>query len=142
MDPVSLTASIIAIIQISGKVISICYDYRRAIKKSAEDAIKIIKEIKSLQDVLERLLQLAEREGAKKIPRLASLQGLNQVEGTLTLCRSGLSSLKVKLEAPHGIKKFLKIMQLPLTEKEVKTTLDSISQMKGTLSLAIAADQM
>lgn len=127
MDPLSVTASIIVVIQISGKVVSICYDYRRAIENAAEDAIKIIREIKSLQDVLERLLQLAERDEAKKIPRLASLQGLTQLEGTLTLCRSELSSLKVKLEAPQGIKKLLKIMQLPLTEKEVKTTLDSIS---------------
>lgn len=142
MDPVSLTASIIAIIQISGTVVSICYDYRNAIKNSAEDAIKIIKEIKSLQDVLERLLQLVERDEAKEYPRLASLHGLNQLEGTLTLCRSELSSLKIKLEAPHGIKKILKINKLPLTEKEVKTTLDSISQMKGTLCLAIATDQM
>ena len=35
MDPLSVTASIIAVIQISGGVVSICYNYRNAVKGAA-----------------------------------------------------------------------------------------------------------
>ena len=51
MDPLSVTASIIAVIQISGTVISICYDYRNAVKDAAKEVARIIDEVKSLQDI-------------------------------------------------------------------------------------------
>lgn len=67
MEPLSVTASIIAVIQISGAVISICYEYRSAVKGALKAATRITKEVKGLQDVLERLLRLAEVEIAEDL---------------------------------------------------------------------------
>ncbi len=83
MDPISIIASIIAVIQLSGKVISLCYDYRTGVKSAPKDATRITDEITSLCHVLEQLLKIAEAEEATHTSRLPALQSLARPEGAL-----------------------------------------------------------
>jgi hypothetical protein len=45
MDPLSVTASVIAVIQLTGSVISAVYNYRKGAKNAPEDAAKIIQDL-------------------------------------------------------------------------------------------------
>ena len=56
MDPVSAAASIIAIIQISGSVISLCYQYISSVKDAHGDITKVLSEVASLKVILEERL--------------------------------------------------------------------------------------
>jgi hypothetical protein len=52
-------AGIIAVIQFTGSTISLCYQYIEGVKNAPQDIRTIIKELRCLQAVLERLEELA-----------------------------------------------------------------------------------
>ncbi len=55
MEPLSITASVIAIIQISTKIISICSDYIRNVKDAPSDLQKIVIEVGAVRGIFEAL---------------------------------------------------------------------------------------
>ena len=58
-DPLSTAASIIAVIQISGTVLSACYQYVVLLKNAPEDVQWVINEVGSLKMILEEIKALA-----------------------------------------------------------------------------------
>jgi hypothetical protein len=84
MDPFSIAASMLTVLQIAGKVISICYDYRKGSKDVPKDSIELTTEVTSLRDVLESLARLEENTDSGKPFRLQTLQLLNKPGGPLT----------------------------------------------------------
>lgn len=58
-DPLSTAASIIAVIQISGKVLSVCYRYVALLENAPQDIQCVINEVGSLKVILEELKALA-----------------------------------------------------------------------------------
>ena len=141
MDPLSLTAGIIAVIQVSATVVSLCYDYRNGVKNAVQEATRITEEVKSLQDVLERLLKLAELETARGSSRLQALQHLIQPGGVLPRCHEDLEVLRNRLGSEGRKKSLMTTLKWPLNEKELKQTLENIAKTRGTISLALIADQ-
>jgi hypothetical protein len=71
--------TVIAVIQLTSSVISICYDYRQGVKSSSRDAILITDELNSLKDVLESLLRLIENTSDNGENRLVSLLGISSL---------------------------------------------------------------
>jgi hypothetical protein len=94
MDPLSITASAIAVLQISGTIISSCYEYRSRVK-NAKDASRITNELNGLRIVIESLLAIVEDE--KQDEPSSTLKTLAQVDGPLARCRSDLDALAIKL---------------------------------------------
>lgn len=141
MDPLSLTASIIAVVQISGAIISLCYEYRTGVKDAAKEATRITEELKSFQDVLERLLKLAEVEVARASSRLQTIQPLLEPGGVLSRCQDDLKALQLKLAPETGVKMLMKKLKWPLTEKEVKKAIEDVARARETISLALITDQ-
>src|SRR5215471_14142708 len=99
MDPLSITASIVNVLQAINTVISICYDYRATIKDCPRRLTRVMEEIKDLRNVLESLEKLAAKaemeEDATENARLPALKLLCQVDqGTLDVCLKNLEFLK------------------------------------------------
>src|SRR4051812_42084734 len=98
MDPLSVSASIIAVLQATSTVISVCYDFRSALKNAPWGLIKVIDEAKELRHVLEMLIMLAEQlEGAdaEQERRLPALRLLCEPEkGPLASCLREMTSLE------------------------------------------------
>ena len=59
MDPLSTASSIIAVIQISGTVLSVCYRYAVLLENAPQDIQWVINEVGSLKVILEELKALA-----------------------------------------------------------------------------------
>ena len=104
MDPPSVTASIIAVLQAANTIISICCDYSAAMKGASWELPKVTKEVRSMRDVLELLAALAKRaespdpSAESRLPAL--LRMCNSDEGPLAMCKAELESLKTNLELP------------------------------------------
>src|ERR1700736_3669672 len=99
MDPLSITASLIAVLQISGTVISALYEYRSGVKSASRDAARVIAELNSLRSILESLLQAVEKEdirtsssGGSGGSRLANFQALTKPDGELKRCQADLEA--------------------------------------------------
>ena len=141
MDPLSITAGIIAVIQLTGSVISAVYNHRQDVKNAPEGAAKIIKDLTGLSQILERLLQMIEQERSTKITRLMSLEGLVKPDGPLEACQKTLERLNAKLQPETGWRAVKQSLKWPLNQDDIKKTLDEIARAKATLSLALTVDQ-
>jgi len=104
MDPLSLTASIITVIELSGAVVRICYNFRKSVKGASGEAAKITKELNALHNVLEQLLEFAESEERAGTSRLSSLSSLTKLDGPLARCQGELEILGQKLKPETGLK--------------------------------------
>ncbi|SLM36248.1 hypothetical protein LPUS_05743, partial [Lasallia pustulata] len=100
-EGLALAASIVAILQITNSVISICHDYGAA----AKDApwAKVNAEMKSLRNVLQTLQPLAEEaefgspSAGTRLPTLALLCG---PQGLLNCCLEEVGRLDERLKNP------------------------------------------
>jgi ankyrin repeat domain-containing protein 50 len=149
MDPLSITASLIAVLQISGSVTSTLYEYRAGVKSASGDAARIISELNGLRGVLEGLLQAVEKEDASSGggSRLATFQALAQPNGELELCKTDLEAVSVKLggdglASSSGWKRVRRALEWPFKEKDVEKLWGSVQRAKTTMHLALATDQV
>lgn len=142
MDPLSLTGTPIAVLQVTTSVISVCYNYRAGIASASREVIQISDSLNSLKDILEALLRLVEtwRLGDEGT-RLISVELLAQKDGTLENCQKELERLKVQVEPEIGWRKLKRTLVWPLREGEMKRTLAGLERSKSTMQLAISADQ-
>lgn len=147
MDPLSVTGTLIAVLQVSASVISICYEYRQGIKNASREVAQISDELNSLNDVLETLLKLVESSsdswGNRTGPsaRLSTFESLVKPAGPLLACQSQLERLKKQLEPQQGWRELKKTLTWPLKEPDMKKALDNLQRLKSTMQLALSADQ-
>lgn len=144
MDPLSITGTIIAVLQITSSVISICYDYRAGVESASREVIQITNELNSLREVLESLLRVVEKSqsnNSKDGSRPTAFEALTKEGGPLMTCKTELERLKSKLEPEKGWRKMRSRLVWPLKEGEVRRTLDGLERLKGTMGLALSADQ-
>ncbi|CZR56742.1 related to ankyrin [Phialocephala subalpina] len=142
MDPLSLTGTLIAVLQITTSVISVCYDYRAGVASASRDVIQITDSLNALKDSLDALLRLVEtsRSGEDRA-RLVNVELLAREGGALESCLQELERLKEKLEPETGWRKVKKSLTWPLKEGEMKKALAGLERYKSTMQLAISADQ-
>ena len=140
-DPLSVVASLIAVLQISGTVIAYCYEYCSCVKGASKDLLILLSEVTSLRNILERLIRLLDDEKTSSHDYLSSLGGMMSDNGPLKLCQDDLEILKVKLEKPVNEWKAVgRRLIWPLQEKEVTKTIGGIYQMKSILESALMVD--
>ncbi len=140
-DPLSITASIITVVQLAGSIASFCLSCNEATKGKDSIIQQILEELKGLTDVLGSLAQLAKEHG----PETRCLRALADAGGALDDCKVLLETLKTELESvlvARGMTKLGKILTWPIKEKEVKALLERLSQRKSTLALALHNVQM
>jgi len=144
MDPLSITASLIATIQITGKVSSLCWDFRSSVKNARNDIARILEEINSLRSVLEALVKLAEDSDQENESTLSVLKSLAAKDGALPQCHSQLERIEKELQkyATSNGKRGKHALLWPFKEKDVSNHLSHISRFKQTLQLALVTDQM
>jgi hypothetical protein len=141
MDPLSVTASLIAVLQISGALVSTLYEYRKCVNNASKAAARIIEELNSLCHVFESLLRAVESEESAEVSRLSTMAQLSGPNGELAKCRGELERLSAKLEPESGWRAMRKALIWPLNEGEVNKTLESLQRIKSTLQLALSTDQ-
>lgn len=88
MDPLSITASLIAILQISGTIISSCCYYRASVKHALSDLEKLIDETIALRTVLEQLLALLHSQNRNAPGLLTTINLLNEPGGPIKNCKA------------------------------------------------------
>lgn len=138
MDPLS---AVIAIVQISAQVLSLCQTYYVEVKSVREDIRRLRDEVTSLLDVLANIRDLTDAPGSAK---LSSLELLNQPDGHIQQCRIELEGLAMKLDTGQGknnMRQFgLRALKWPLSRKEVDKTILAIGRHKEIFNLALTTD--
>jgi hypothetical protein len=152
MDPLSVTVSIIAVLQAANSVVSVCYDFRAAIKDSPWALSRITSSINELRVILSRLEQVANESELNfdetNIARLSTLEVLCQDGGAVSNCLEELKILEKKLvpgswAGKEGGKRRALIQSTgwQFMGNEANETLHRLDGYKSTLNLAITMDQ-
>ncbi|KAL9029408.1 MAG: hypothetical protein Q9180_007036 [Flavoplaca navasiana] len=152
MEPLSVTASVITVLQATEAVISICCNYRSAAAGSSWEVSRILEATRNLRKFLRILEEIADKaeirakSGVSDLPALAEL--CNPKTGSLAQCLETLLSLEKRLtppswSGPKGSKRsnMVQALSWPLKKAETEKTLEKIEGFKSTLNLAISLDQ-
>jgi hypothetical protein len=155
MDPLSVVANVITVLQVANSIIVICYEVRSAIKQSPWSLTRVIDEIRDLRNVLESLENICGTLDSSKssdATRLRSFQLLCGSETSpLARCLQELSSLEKKIatnKVTPGKSTLLfktraltQVMGWQLKEGDAKVALERIERCKNTIQLALTADE-
>ena len=135
MEALGAASAIISVTQLTGKVISIIYDYQRGARHASKQINAIKRELQQLRDVLERLEDLASDDENQSA-------SFGAVAGPLNACQVELQRLETVLTSEKGrFSKLGQALKWPLKEKEVRECLDILAGQRSILQLALTADQ-
>ena len=142
MDGFSAAASVIAVVQISGQVFGLCWEYYSEVKDARKDIKRLRDEIKSLQDVVTKVVDLVDAPGAK----LSVMDLLSQSDGPVQQCLKELTELMERLKTGlenNKMKKFgLRALRWPFISKDIDKAVTAIGRYKATFNLALTADHV
>ena len=156
MDPLSITASAITILNVTTDLISACRNYHKCVKGSTKEVAGLIHELESFDIVLKSLEDISHKtdEQAKQqiwqlgqddisqqdTSRLPTLQKMLEAGGPLSLCYNEMLVFKRKLTKDHsGLKRSLK---WPFRKDEIKAVTSRLRNLKSLLDTAIARDHL
>jgi hypothetical protein len=139
MDGLSAAANVIAVVDISAKIASLCFQYSVAVKNAKEDIGRLQRKVNDIKDVLGEVQQLL--DGRDK----TRLSATNKLLDSLKECFLQLEELKTQLELGKTRKAMsqfgVRALKWPFTSKEVEKIVASLERYEQTFSLALQADQ-
>lgn len=132
----------IAVIGISAKVASLCYQYITKVKDAKEDIQRLGDTVTDTKNVLEKLQRLLHKHDKSQLSTTNTLLALQG-------CSKELEELEAKLKAKlerHGRRTVmrgfgLRALKWPLTSKEVEKIVQNLEKYGHTFSLALQVDQ-
>jgi hypothetical protein len=143
MDPLSGVASVIAVIQITDRVVSLCSKCLKDVKDAKSNIERLLGELGSLKVVLEGAQRLLEEQIGTRLKTLQLLRG------TLDECSSQLKDLENKLKEKletgkrgKAMSRFgFRALKWPFESKDVDGIIQTLKQFQDTLPAALIIDQ-
>lgn len=150
-EGLAIAASVLAVLQITNSVISVCYDYSAAAKGASWELPRLTSELESLRAVLQKLEPLAKQaDFSQSVPdiKLPAFTELCKPNGPLPLCCREIEGLEAVLKTPDWSASFgtkrkalVQALRWPLKSKDTEKALKQIRGLREILSFALTADQ-
>ncbi|KAF8523103.1 hypothetical protein BU17DRAFT_86216 [Hysterangium stoloniferum] len=139
MDPLSLTASVIAVLQLSSQIVSSTYNFLSADKSIQSNIDNIRTEIRELESLLLALQALLSEQTSLSV---SNYDRLRDWKKWLSDCQESLENLLLKLTQPLSKWKRLGTrLTWPLKEKDVEKVTELVRSRKQSIGLGLAIDQ-
>ncbi|RYP53496.1 hypothetical protein DL768_001533 [Monosporascus sp. mg162] len=132
MDPLSTTASVIAVLQLSSEVVK----YVNSAAGATKERARLRKEVRACEDILQQLKDEADDSDEGKVWS-ETIKALEAPGAPLGRLRVALDIVKVKLMPKEGLKNAVAKLRWPFDEKEMEKTLVAIEREKSLLELAL-----
>ncbi|KAI9768268.1 MAG: hypothetical protein M1839_004162 [Geoglossum umbratile] len=139
MDGLSGVASVIAVVDISAKITSLCFQYLTEVKAAKNDIERLQRKVAEISGILEKIKQLLnERDKAR-------LSTTSELSDSLKKCFGELEVLKVELEpgkARKAMSRFgVRALKWPFTSKQVEKIVSSLERYEQAFARALQVDQ-
>lgn len=129
-DPLGMTASIIALIQLTGALSTFGHGYIGGLRRASADRRRLVAEFASLGLILTHLRDHSDSGSA--------LQGL---AGPLADCTRELEALAAKMRPPaKGLRGYWKTLKWPLEQADTLQAVERIERYKTLFHFAVTAD--
>ena len=135
MDPLSLSAGIIAVLQLTGTLLSHLNDMRNMTKDQNQLAV----EASNIYSLLVSLRFRVEQSNAHD-PWFTAIRNLGMKNGPLDQVRGALAQMVAKIEPSNGAKKLGKQLMWRFEKSEVRDILDKIERIKTLVGIALTDD--
>ena len=137
MDPLSVSASIIAVLQLTGTVIQ----YLNTVTGALKDRQRILLELCNVSDTLYILEEQAGQAQQGDIWS-STLLSLNKPNGPIEHFKTALERLETKLAPARGLRKVGKAIAWPFQQEEIKEILNITERQMTLFNLARQNDHM
>ena len=138
IDPLSVTASITAIIDLTAKVLRYLNDVKHASKERAQCAV----EVAYLQSLLLNLRFRIEEEPSSGL-WLTTVQSLARENGPLDQYKQTLEELERRLDAKDsGLKGAAATLVWKFSKEEIQNVLSKIERLKSLIQIALQMDHV
>jgi hypothetical protein len=139
MDGLGVAANVIAVVELSAKIASLCVQYSLAVKHAKADIERLGEEVNSVTELLRGVQRLLQRPDN---PQLSTSQKLCDA---LKDCFSQLTRLDTKLDPGKTRKTMsrlgIRALKWPFESKGVEKVINDLERCKQTISLALQVDQ-
>jgi hypothetical protein len=139
MDGLSVAANIIAAVELSAKIASLCAQYCSSVKNAKEDITRLQGVVENLNDVFKDCRNLLDG------PHGPKLESSQKLRNALKESSPYLNNLANKLELGRGRKTMSRLgiqaLRWPFTSKEVDRIISGLNQSKENVALAMQIDQ-
>jgi len=137
MDGLSVAASIIAVLQLTGEVIK----YLNAVKDAPKECQQCMTEASNLQSLLINLLyHLDQRKTGDDW--YTAVRALNVENGPLDQYKQALEQLRSKVEVQDGIQKIKRRLLWRFSKEEAASILARMERLKSLVSVALRMDHL
>ena len=137
MDPLSVTASVIAILQLTGDVITYLSDIKDAPKECRNCMVEI-----SNSNTLLLKLNLRLSESSSKEPWYTEVQALTVKDGPLDQYKLALEYLLAKVKPANGMRKLANTLMWTFIKEEVVSIFARMERLKTLVSIALEMDHL
>ncbi|KAJ0306108.1 hypothetical protein Brms1b_010559 [Colletotrichum noveboracense] len=139
MEGVGVAANVIAVVDLSAKVASLCFQYSKEVAGARADIQRLRTQVEHLETVLRATQRLV--EGIKGRPLLTS----QELVGSISDCIVDLERLEKKLNpnpARTAMRRLgLRALKWPFSSKEVDQVLSSLERHEETIRFGLQIDQ-
>ena len=136
MDPLSVTASIIAILQLSSKVLG----YLNDIKDAPKDCRRFTIDASNIYSLLTSLRFRLE-EGSDQ-PWHTAVRNLGIENGPLDQFKQALEQIQAKIVSEGKLKKAADALMWKFRKEEVRSLLDKMERLKTLVQVALEMDHL
>ncbi|KAJ5355562.1 NACHT and WD40 domain protein [Penicillium cataractarum] len=139
MDGLSSAASVIAVIQLTGSIVTICGGYIQGVKDARDDIIFLQRTVVGLGNVLQKIEELLQD------PRGTKLSTSSTLVNNISDCLSHLRALEEKIELGRGKRTMkrlgIRALKWPLKRTEVEKAVQDLERCKSLFTLSLQVDQ-
>ncbi|KAG7412993.1 Vegetative incompatibility protein HET-E-1 [Fusarium oxysporum f. sp. rapae] len=138
-EALGVVSSVIAVVDLSAKVFSLCLQYSREVKNAKDDIKRLRVEVATFQVTTKKLQILVEE------PRGKELSASQQLKSAIEDGRSRLEKLEQQLQPPTHRKVMSRFgaraFKWPFECKDVEGTIQNLVRCRENISLALNIDQ-
>lgn len=140
MEGLGVAANVIAVVDLSAKVLKFCYQYSRDVRDAKDDIIQMTSGLENLRDASNRIRELLDGPDGARLS--ASEQQISRSAGE---SESLLRSLHDRLDPGQGRKAMsrigLRALKWPFESKEAAKIVQDLTRHSQTMTLALQVDQ-
>ena len=137
MDPLSVTASIIAVLQLTNEVIQ----YLNYVKDAPKERARFAIEASNLYNLLINLQYRLEEGGANEA-WYTVIRTLNVHNGPLDQYKNALEQLQRKVMSSSGLKSIASGLAWKFSREEVTSILSRMEHLKSLIQIALEMDHL
>ncbi|KNB15582.1 hypothetical protein FOXG_21388 [Fusarium oxysporum f. sp. lycopersici 4287] len=140
MEALGVASSVVAVIDLSAKVLSLCFQYSREVKNARDDIERLRKEVAAFQATTEELESLVEGSRGK------DLKASRRLVYAIEVGHSTLGKLAQELQPSTGRKTMSRLgvraLKWPFEREDIERAIQNLARCRDNVSLALNIDGM